>query len=474
MKEFLGELTLKKLLTLIKTKFTTIESSLNDIPVTKGNGNNSICIKGGNAIANGILSASIGSGTKAIGDNSIAEGVDTISGCGAFTVAMSLNTSINTNVSSWVLDSVDGLSNGDVCSILFMAADMSTVDIWPDCGVISSINTNTNEVVLKNTGGSIVYPQKPDNIYVVAFLSVLKKPEIGTIISGHNSRAEGRDTKALGEGAMASGGHTIAAGKYSNARGSHTKALNANASADGNGTEATGPNSHSDGCDTKAIGGNSYAGGEDSVAAGTNARAVGKHTYAKGNNTVTEGERTVATRDNSHVRGQYNIVDDDKIYLDIVGNGTSIERSNAYTLDENGNGWFAGNITVGKDKKKLLTETNIINSKNADLSFEFTDTYNSEIRTAEVSSISFTFGDGVYEEDYISGMSFDSGETPTAIDYTDSGILNWVGTDCTTSEGLSIFQPSTNTHYDIVFYFNGVQFIGLVNGFVPATGNEAV
>ena len=103
--------------------------------------------------------------------------------------------------------------------------------------------------------------------------------------------------------------------------------------------------------------------------------------------------------------------------------------------------------------------------------FEFSGTHNIDIRLAEVTIVSFTFGNGEYNDDYTSGLSFDSGATPTAIDYTDSGILNWVGTDCTTSNGLSIFQPSANTHYDIVFYFNGVQFIGLVNGFVPATGN---
>ena len=113
-------------------------------------------------------------------------------------------------------------------------------------------------------------------------------------------------------------------------------------------------------------------------------------------------------------------------------------------------------------------------SKSTTYTFEFSRTNNSEMRLAEVSSISFTFGNGEYNADYISGLSFDSGATPTAIDYTDSGILNWVGTDCTNVDGLSIFQPSANTHYDIVFYFNGVQFIGLVNGFVPATGNEAV
>ncbi len=100
--------------------------------------------------------------------------------------------------------------------------------------------------------------------------------------------------------------------------------------------------------------------------------------------------------------------------------------------------------------------------------FEFSATDNQEVRLAEASSISFTFGNGEYSATYTSGLSFDSGATPTSIDYTDSGILNWVGTDCTTVDGLSIFQPSANTHYDIVFYFNGIQFIGLVNGYVPS------
>lgn len=125
-------------------------------------------------------------------------------------------------------------------------------------------------------------------------------------------------------------------------------------------------------------------------------------------------------------------------------------------------------IDLKADKPTITTSTDTA------LSFEFSTNHNTEIRTGELTTISFTFGNGEYVEDYASGLSFDSGETPTAIDYTDSGILNWVGTDCVTSDGLSIFQPSANTHYDIVFYFNGVQFIGLVNGFVPATGNEAV
>ena len=105
------------------------------------------------------------------------------------------------------------------------------------------------------------------------------------------------------------------------------------------------------------------------------------------------------------------------------------------------------------------------------LPFEFANRHNNVIRAGELTTLSFTFGDGGYDEDYAADISFDSGETPTSIDYTDSGILNWVGTDCVKNDGLSIFQPSANKHYDIVFYFNGTQFIGLVNGFIPASGN---
>lgn len=110
-------------------------------------------------------------------------------------------------------------------------------------------------------------------------------------------------------------------------------------------------------------------------------------------------------------------------------------------------------------------------SANTSYTFDFSDNYNNEVRLTAPSAISIKFVDDEYSQDYISGLSFNCGDTPTGFDYTASGIINWVGTDCTKDGDLSIFQPSANTHYDIVFYFNGSQFIGLVNGFVPATGN---
>ena len=128
---------------------------------------------------------------------------------------------------------------------------------------------------------------------------------------------------------------------------------------------------------------------------------------------------------------------------------------------------WQGNSIIGTYAKKPIIST----LTDTTYTFDFSDNYNKDVRCHSVDSISIIFQDDEYALDYISGLSFDSGETPTGFDYTASGIINWVGTDCTKDGDVSIFQPSANTHYDIVFYFNGMQFIGLVNGFVPASGN---
>ena len=61
-----------------------------------------------------------------------------------------------------------------------------------------------------------------------------------------------------------------------------------------------------------------------------------------------EGYNTIATGDYQHVQGKYNKIDKENKYADIVGNGSSKNvRSNAYTLDWNGNAWFAGDIKIG-------------------------------------------------------------------------------------------------------------------------------
>ena len=147
--------------------------------------------------------------------------------------------------------------------------------------------------------------------------------------------------------------------------------------------------------------------------------------------------------------------------------GVDVTAQNAYSTASSAYERTEALESSKQDKVTIYQESGLIG-----YDFKFDDMYNCEYQIkSDLANVSFTFGTDAYPNDYIAGLSFDSGDAPTTVSYIGTGILNWVGTDCTTSEGYSIFQPSANTHYDIVFYFNGTQMIGLVNGFVPASGN---
>lgn len=75
-----------------------------------------------------------------------------------------------------------------------------------------------------------------------------------------------------------------------------------------------------------------------SVAIG-NAECLAAYTVAMGH--------TVASGENQLVFGKYNVKDTENKYACIIGNGTDssdAKRSNAYTIDWNGNAWFAGEV----------------------------------------------------------------------------------------------------------------------------------
>lgn len=71
---------------------------------------------------------------------------------------------------------------------------------------------------------------------------------------------------------------------------------------------------------------------------------------AKGLYSHAEGQRTIASGKSQHAEGTYNIEDIENKYAHIVGNGyydsenKQTIRSNAYTLDWNGNGCYAGDV----------------------------------------------------------------------------------------------------------------------------------
>lgn len=177
----------------------------------------------------------------------------------------------------------------------------------------------------------------------------------GTIASGQYTHAEGSSTTASGLYAHAEGFSTIASSSYSHAEGSSTKASNTSAHAEGSGTTASGTSAHAEGSSTTASGFDAHAEGGGTTASNTNAHAEGRGTEASGYNAHAEGDSTIANHKSQHVFGEYNIADpssatasDRGNYVEIVGNGTSLSaRSNARTLDWDGNEVLSGKLTVG-------------------------------------------------------------------------------------------------------------------------------
>lgn len=198
---------------------------------------------------------------------------------------------------------------------------------------------------------------------------------------------------------------------------------------------------------------------------------------ASGKNSIAAGNQTKAKGENQFVSGKYNKVDTENQYAVITGIGTANENLlNGYTLDWNGNAVFAGTVTSGT--KILAEKTTIINytpTDTSNISYIFNTTTdsvgnsNSETRivpTLTTSTITITMMNGVFNEDYMSSLVFTTAENSNiTMAYTGSGALQWIGIDCSVKDNYSIFTPKPSKTYDIVFYFNGTKFIGLVNGY---------
>ena len=144
----------------------------------------------------------------------------------------------------------------------------------------------------------------------------------------------------IGPNGTCAEGSGKANGNFSHAEGRMTKANGECSHAEGSDATASGYTSHVEGSNTKANGECSHAEGSDATASGHYSHAEGYYTRASG--------RT------QHVQGKYNIEDATDTYAHIVGNGSSSARSNAHTLDWNGNAWYAGSVTVGEENKKLV------------------------------------------------------------------------------------------------------------------------
>ena len=164
-------------------------------------------------------------------------------------------------------------------------------------------------------------------------------------------------------GADDSGDYTL--GNYAFAEGHNTSAHGLAAHVEGDANEASGDYSHAEARNTVASNHHAHAEGRDTVASGGGAHVEGYYTTASGTGSHAEGMRTIANHKCQHVFGECNESDpssaqetDRGTYVEIVGNGTSNnDRSNARTLDWQGNEAIAGSLTVGKGSASEATLT---------------------------------------------------------------------------------------------------------------------
>ena len=107
------------------------------------------------------------------------------------------------------------------------------------------------------------------------------------------------------------------------------------------------------GTESSAVGMEVQASGMAAHAEGYGVRAAGNFSHAEGSFTKAlnedshaEGYSTIASSDYQHVQGKNNIEDKDNKYAHIVGNGFDLNtRSNAHTLDWEGNAWYSGKLS---------------------------------------------------------------------------------------------------------------------------------
>lgn len=186
---------------------------------------------------------------------------------------------------------------------------------------------------------------------------------------------------AVGEGAIAPNSNSIAIGtevfakgNSSCAQGSYVTANGDSSCAQGRGTIARGDYSHAEGLGTE-----------------TNTVADAAHA---------EGFQTKASSDYQHVQGKYNIEDKSNKYAHIVGNGKSgMERSNAHTLDWDGNGWYAGKLSqegTPTEDKDLATKKYVDDSRDNLISNIYgNNIYNFQITEDEFNSLrNLLYNDG--------------------------------------------------------------------------------
>lgn len=163
-----------------------------------------------------------------------------------------------------------------------------------------------------------------------------------TTAKGRVAHAEGAYSQALNDGCHTEGYQTIATGYWSHAEGEMTRVTSYASHAEGSYTkmpDGTTRYGTASGYASHIEGGGCYAQGSCS-------HSEGLATTTKGNYSHSEGRYTIAGSPAQHVEGIANIEDTASTYIHIAGNGDWNARSNAHTLDWDGNAEFMGDVVA--------------------------------------------------------------------------------------------------------------------------------
>jgi hypothetical protein len=231
----------------------------------------------------------------------------------------------------------DELIKKFILSKIFKSGKNIVID--ESANTINAIGYVYNEKIIENT--EVGYSGKTKSFIANDNEFTFNGTTIKSNADGIASFIEGIGNTANGIASHSEGLSNTSNGDVSHTEGYFTKADGYSSHAEGNNTISSGIASHAEGC---------Y-----SIASGNASHAEGYATQAKGECSHVEGSYTIANGDNQHVSGKWNIASD--LYVNIVGNGNSETgvRSNAYTLNWDGTGWFGKDVVCsGESESKSV------------------------------------------------------------------------------------------------------------------------
>ena len=268
-------------------------------------------------------------------------------------------------------------STTEPAGTLIWSLSSANKTILNSLGVLSQTGTPTSDNDLVNKAYTdSTYGLKDNPVFTGTTFSFGRQSDSTT----------GKNSIAIGASTIASGNYSTAVGYDSTATGDYSAAIGYGSVASGQESVALGNGNNSSGKFSFTVGKGNQAKNEYSIAMGCWNTSEAIMGTALGNAAVTKkgygafssGVLTTATGMGQHVFGVNNIVDEDPVdettfakNIIIVGNGEiGGEKSNAYTLDKDGNGWFAGKVTAGAaptedmdlTTKKYVTDTYLTKS----------------------------------------------------------------------------------------------------------------